>query len=133
MEGATSVGLVTMLYDRLTADLQRAIVAMRHADVETRCEEMKHALMILQQLEGSLDYENGGEAARNLATFYSFARAKVIESQIKSDPRVLERLIDHIVDLRRAWEQVDPARVKQESTPPVAAAAAGSSLLSCTV
>jgi flagellar protein FliS len=132
VEGATSVGLVTMLFDRLVADLQRAIAAMRKADVETRCEQMKHALMILQQLEGSLDHEHGGEAARNLATFYSFGRAKVIESQIKGDPRVLERLIDHVVDLRSAWEHVDPARAKVEESAP-RTAAAETSLLSCTV
>ena len=43
VEGASSVGMVTMLYDRLVADLQRAIVAIQQHDIETRCAQMKHA------------------------------------------------------------------------------------------
>jgi flagellar protein FliS len=136
VEGATSVGLVTMLYDRLVADLRRAIVAMRQADVEARCAQVKHALLVLQQLEGSLDHEQGGEAAINLAAFYSYGRAKVMESQIKGDPQLLERLILHFVDVRDAWRQVDPANTAPAEPAPKAAAAAagaGASLLSCTV
>ena len=82
VEGASSVGMVTMLYDRLVADLQRAIVAIQQHDIETRCAQMKHAFLIVQQLEGSLDHENGGEAARNLSALYSYARAKMLEAQI---------------------------------------------------
>jgi flagellar protein FliS len=134
VEGATSVGLVTMLYDRLIADLQRAIVAMTRADVETRCAQIKHALLVLQQLEGSLDHEQGGEAAINLAAFYSYGRAKVMESQMKGDPQLLERLILHFVDVRDAWKAVDPGRnLEPQPAPTAAAAAAGTSLLSCTV
>jgi flagellar protein FliS len=86
VDGASSVTLVIMLYDRLVADLQRAVEAMEHNEIEKRCSELKHALLILQQLEGSLDHENGGVAARNLANFYSYARAKVLEAQIKIGP-----------------------------------------------
>src|SRR5882724_8135192 len=108
VEGATSVGLVTMLYDRLVADLQRATVAIRQHDVETRCAQIKHAFLIVQQLEGSLDYEQGGESARTLANFYAYARAKIMEAQIKQDAKLLEKLIAHFVDVRGAWQQVDP-------------------------
>ncbi len=109
VEGATSVGLVTMLYDRLVADLQRATVAIRQHDVETRCAQIKHALLIVQQLEGSLDFENGGPAAKTLADFYSYARAKMMEAQIKGDATLLEKVMGHFVEVRGAWQQVDPA------------------------
>jgi flagellar protein FliS len=128
VEGASSVGLVTMLYDRLVADLQRAIAAIRQHDVETRCAQMKHAFLIVQQLEGSLDRENGGEAARNLAALYSYARAKMLEAQIKEHAPTLEKLISHFVDVRGAWQQVDPGVVKTAPQPEE-----GRLALSCTV
>jgi flagellar protein FliS len=129
VEGATSVGLVTMLYDRLAADLHRAAEAVRQHDVEARCAQIKHALLIVQQLEGSLDHEQGGPAARTLAEFYSYARAKMMEAQIKGDAHLLEKVAGHFAEVRSAWQQVDPG-----ISAPVAARAVGEeSVLSCTV
>jgi flagellar secretion chaperone FliS len=137
VEGATSVGLVIMLYDRLVNDLQRAIAAIRERDVETRCAQIKHALLILQQLEGSMDAEQGGEAARNLASFYSYARAKVMEAQITGKPELLEKLIGHFVEVRGAWQQVDPARPQKRGLPEerddCSSVNSSEALLSCTV
>jgi flagellar secretion chaperone FliS len=128
VEGASSVGMVTMLYDRLVADLQRAIVAIQQHDIETRCAQMKHAFLIVQQLEGSLDHENGGEAARNLSALYSYARAKMLEAQIKENTHTLEKLIGHFVEVRGAWQQVDPGVIKAAPQPEE-----GLLALSCTV
>jgi flagellar secretion chaperone FliS len=130
VEGATSVGLVTMLYDRLCADVLRAAEAVRQHDVEARCAQIKHALLIVQQLEGSLDHEQGGPAARTLAEFYSYARAKMMEAQIKGDAPLLEKVAGHFAEVRGAWQQAESG-----SNAPVAAraVAAGGSALSCTV
>jgi flagellar protein FliS len=137
IEGASSAALVIMLYDRLIADIQRAIAAMQQNDIEARCSELKHALLILQQLEGSLDHEHGGTAARNLAAFYSYARAKVLEAQIKMDPAMLRKLIAHFQDVKGAWQQADaPSEgLPASEAPPVRPRprAEGESLLSCTV
>jgi flagellar protein FliS len=135
VDGASSVTLVIMLYDRLVADVQRAIAAMANNDIEARCSELKHALLILQQLEGSLDYERGGDAASNLAAFYSYARAKVLEAQIKMDAPMLQKLVVHFQDVKSAWQQVEaPAPFAGQGGAPVfQRAREGESLLSCTV
>ncbi len=136
VEGTSSVGLVVMLFDRMIADVQRAARAMRDGDIETRCAETKHAMLILQQLEGSLDKERGGDAVRNLEAFYSYARAQLLEAQLKGQPAILEELIGHLVDVRGAWQQVDPARNATPSAPGHAHASderTESAVLSCTV
>jgi len=138
VEGATSVGLVIMLYDRLITDLQRAMAAIRERKVEERCAQIKHALLILQQLEGSMDAERGGDAARNLGAFYSYVRAKIMEAQIGGKPELLQKLIGHLVDVRGAWQKVDPARPQFNAGMPTEQdecfqpVACGESLLSCT-
>ncbi len=108
VENASAVGLVIILYDVLVRDLKRAIEAMQLHDIEKRSAELKHALLVLQQLEGSLDMESGAEAARNLSSFYSAVRAKVMEAQVKSSPEILDRQIELLLDVRTAWQQVDP-------------------------
>ncbi len=98
------------MYDMLVADLQRAIEAIHAGDVEKRSNEIKHAFLVLQQLEGSLEMEKGGEAAKNLSFFYSVMRSKLLEAHIKIDAPALQKWTEHILDVRSAWEQVDPGK-----------------------
>jgi flagellar protein FliS len=106
-QDATAVGLVIILYDLLVHDLEQAIAAFADRDVEKRAAEIKHSFLVLQQLEGSLDRENGAEAAKHLSGFYSALRSKILEAHIKASPEILKRQIELVLDVRQAWQQVD--------------------------
>jgi len=62
---------------------------------------------VLQQLEGSLDMENGAVAAKNLAAFYSDLRSKIFEAHLKANPEILKQQIQCVLEVRQAWQQVD--------------------------
>jgi flagellar biosynthetic protein FliS len=111
-QNATSAGLVIILYDLLVNDLEQAIAALADRDIERRTAEIKHSFLVLQQLEGSLDMENGGVAARNLAAFYSALRSKIFEAHLKASPEILKQQIEFVLDVRQAWHQVDAANTK---------------------
>jgi flagellar protein FliS len=114
--GANSVQLVCMLYDTVVRDLTRAIKAIETGDVEARTSEVKHALLVLQQLEAFLDMENGGDAAVNLSRFYTLARATIMTGQAKIDASLFQQQIALFLDVRSAWEQVSGTRpVNQEA------------------
>ena len=106
-QSATAAGLVIVLYDLLVHDLEQAIAAFAKADIEERTAEIKHSFLVLQQLEGSLDMENGGEAAKHLSAFYSVLRSKILEAQIKASPEILRQQIELVLEVRQAWQQVD--------------------------
>ena len=108
-QGAEPLELVSMLYDVLLDDLRRAIEALHACDVEKRTFEIQHALRILEQLQGSLDMENGGEPARNLDHLYSMVRAKLIEAHWKSSEELLRRQIELLQPVRDAWQQARDA------------------------
>jgi len=107
IEGASSVSLTIMLYDRMVSDMQRALSAMQSQDVETRCAQLKHALLILQQLEGSLDHGQGGVAAQNLQAFYAYVRARIMEAQFKLDPSLLAEVVQRIQEVKAAWQKIE--------------------------
>lgn len=115
--GASPVGLVVLLYERLISDLNRALAAMQNGDAETRVAKINHAFLVLGQLEGSLDSSRAPEAARKQALFYSVVRAKILEAHIKSGRKMLEEQIVLLNDVRSAWEQVDPARQAKAPLP----------------
>lgn len=106
-QNSTPVGLVIILYDLLINDLEQAITAIAEGNVERRGEEIKHAFLVLQQLEGSLDMEKGAEAAKHFSRFYSAVRSKVFEAHLKASAEILRRQIELVLDVRQAWQQVD--------------------------
>ncbi len=136
-QSSTPAGLVIILYDLLVHDLEQAIAAFKDGDVERRTEEIKHAFLVLQQLQGSLDEENGGETGKHLAAFYSTLRAKILEAQVKANPEILRQQIELVLDVRQAWQQVDKpnlgpayAASGQEMGKSMAAAAGGGEVTS---
>ncbi len=106
-QNATPTGLVIILYDLLIHDLEQAVAAIAERDIERRGEEIKHAFLVLQQLEGSLDMEKGGEAAKHLSRFYSVLRSKIFEAHLKASPEILKAQIELVLDVRQAWQQTD--------------------------
>jgi flagellar secretion chaperone FliS len=111
VQNTSSAGLVIILFDLLIADLERAIAAIAEGNIEKRSTELKHAFLLLQQLEDSLDRENGGQAAQTFSAFYSAARAKLLEAHIKVSPEMVRRQIDLLLQVRQAWQQVDEPNV----------------------
>jgi flagellar secretion chaperone FliS len=116
VQNASHIGLVIILYDMLIEDLHFAIAAIQQGDIEKRASELKHGFMVLQQLEGSLDMENGGDAARNLSRFYSVIRANLLEAHFKSSAPMLQRQIELLQDVRQAWEQANASDTAANST-----------------
>lgn len=104
---SSPVGLVVLLYEQLIEDLRRAADAMRVRDVQKRTQELDHALCIIGQLQGSLNQERGGEAARYLDRYYSFLRSRLLQAQFQVSPDILNEQIAVLLDLRQAWLQLE--------------------------
>jgi flagellar biosynthetic protein FliS len=113
IEGASPLGLVIALLDRLIADLQRAAAALRKDDIETRCRVFDHALLVLAQLESWLDMERASEPAKLIALFYAQIRATMMEAGVKKSASLLEGQIASIVHLRSSWQQLDTPSATQ--------------------
>jgi flagellar protein FliS len=106
-----------MLYDGAIAGLQRAITAIAAHDIEKKCAHLNRALAIIAQLEGTLDFERGGEVAQTLKQFYVHARARVLQANIQDSHDILAALVQQFLTIREAWEQVDHPAHAQPAPP----------------
>ena len=122
VQNASPAGLVVILFDLLIADLNGAIAAIECNAVEELADKVKHAFLVLQQLDGSLDMERGGQAAKHFSSFYSAIRCKVLEGQIKRSSDTLRRQIELLFEVRQAWQHVDQSNVGVKLEPQSAAA-----------
>ena len=70
--------------------------------------------MVLQQLQGTLDFERGGEAARQFEQFYNLMRAKLLEAQMRGSPELMQQQIRYMSEVRDCWTQAQ--RILQPKT-----------------
>ena len=104
---ANPIELVIMLYDVLARDLHGAIEAMEAGNIDLRTAKLKHGFLALQQLEGSLNMDEGGEMATNMSRYYSMLRAQMMKAQIEQDARVLSELVQLLFSVREAWVELN--------------------------
>lgn len=100
----SGIGLLIALYDTLAGDLRRAAEAERRNDIERRCREAKHALLVIAHLEHWLERGEDGELAQGLKVFYSSLRSRIIEAQAKRSVALLEQQMALVLKLREQWQ-----------------------------
>ena len=120
---ASPARLVVLLYEQVIQDLRDALVAIERQDIETRTREIDHALLVVGQLQATLNVEKGGEPARSLDHFYSVVRASLLEAQFKAAPEILRKQIANLLTVREAWLDVERATATAVAPAPPAASA----------
>jgi len=106
--------VVVMLYNEAIASLAAAIEAMKHNEIEERCNRLNVVTEIIGTLHMSLDMENGGEIADQLGSLYRYMLAQLIGINIHSDADKAAKMIDLLTPLRDAWEEVDQQMANNE-------------------
>jgi flagellar protein FliS len=116
---ADPVGLVVLLYDILLRDIREALAALAVSAIERRAAAVRHGMLVLQQLQSTLDMDRGGNVARNLESFYNFTRAKLLEGQIKASTAIFEEQIVFVSSIREAWLTVQAAERDVSKAPAI--------------
>jgi len=106
-ESASGLGLLISLFDTLAGDLRRAAEAQRQNDIERRCREANHALLVIGHLENWLSQGTGGALAHELIGFYAKLRHSLIQAQLRKSPEMMEELMAGVLQLREKWQQVE--------------------------
>ena len=106
IEGASPHRLVGVLFEELLKTLEAMAAACRRGDIPQRNLRQSSALSILHGLEGSLDFDQGGEVAQSLALVYREARRLVMEGGRGSDDGAVERARSMLAEIATAWEAI---------------------------
>ncbi len=103
IEGADPHALVAILFEELVKALDAMAAAARARDFSQRGSRQARALSILHGLEGSLDFEQGGEIAQSLSAIYREARRLVLEAGRSNDTAPLLRAREMLGEIAEAW------------------------------
>lgn len=99
---ASPAKLLTMLYDRLVVDLDRARHSMATGDRTASAAHLRHAGDIVLSLRGSLDVE-AWSGAPALAALYDFLVRELLLAQLHDDAARVTACRDLVLPLREAW------------------------------
>ena len=107
--------LVTLLFKALIGALTGAEVHHQHENKDQVREYVTKACRILAGLQGSLDYERGGDIAVNLGQLYGYSIRKLFAANVNLDtaPDNVAEVKGLLEPIAEAWENMDLSEPSQ--------------------
>ena len=98
-----------MLYEGVVRFLQQAKDASLEGKLDERYNKLSKSSEVIIALQGSLDFEQGGEPAQVLYEFYSQLYRKINDAHRAdaSDISHIESIIHELKEMRDVWDQID--------------------------
>jgi len=114
---ASPVELIILMYksviDHLRLTQQAIERGNESADHVSKCLDL-----IQKGLMAALDYEKGGEIAKNLGSLYDWAIREILTSRLKNNPETLTAVIEVFKNLESAWVEIHMIRVSEGTVKP---------------
>ena len=106
--------LILMLYSEAVRQLDQALSLLVMNDTGKkepgRIERIGKSVVktqeIISELMVSLDFEEGGEIAKNLFSLYTWFNRELLEANISQDSRRISTVRGLMEDLRSAWQEI---------------------------
>ena len=106
IETADPLQLIILCYDAAINDLGIAKEHHERNEMDEAYRKIRHAQDIITELLIGLDYERGGDIARNLNRLYNFVLRQLIGINSRRDPAVYGHLVKILSDLKEGWEEM---------------------------
>lgn len=97
--------LIVLLYEGAISFLTKARVCLGDGDVATAASLINRAQDIIDELNASLNLDQGGDIASNLRRLYLFMGDQLVRAKVKGDAEPLEEVIRMLSSLNEAWRE----------------------------
>jgi len=115
VESADPHTLVKMLIDGALERINIAKLNMSQDDIVHKGENISRAISIIDGLKVSLDMDNGGEIAQNLASLYDYMQRKLLEANAHNKSENLDEVLSLINEIKAGWQAI-PQDVRNNHT-----------------
>jgi flagellar protein FliS len=114
IQTASQGQLIVMLYDAAIKSLDRSLELLEKnssgkkdpGKIEQIGKSILKTQEIVTELMVSLDFEQGGDIAKNLFSLYTWFNQELLEANIKQDMRRLTIVRNMLNELRGAWHEI---------------------------
>ncbi len=98
--------LVIMCYEGAIENLKIGKERLLQQDYEGKSKAFIKVKDIINELLCSLDFEKGGQIAKNLESLYNYMLRRIMDGEIKKDTGAIEEVVGMLGELLSAWEEV---------------------------
>ncbi len=101
--------IIVMLYDEAIKQLDSAVelLEQKTKQLDKVNNAITKAQDIIAELMVSLDFEQGGEIARNLFRLYLYFNDELMEANMKKEVEPIRGVRRYLAELRTAWKQIE--------------------------
>lgn len=113
IETAGKLDLILICYEKTIEMLRQGKACLEEKEYEKKARKIQKAMDIIYQLQGCLNFEQGGQIARNLDSIYNYAVRRLLDGDVKKDPGAYDEVIGIFSELKEAWEGIAKEKGKE--------------------
>lgn len=98
--------LILMLYDGVIQNLNMAVAALEDRNLQTAHQKILKGQLIIEELMVTLNFDEGGDIAKDLYKLYEYFHWSLVQANIKKDPVQLIEIRQYLEELRGSWQQI---------------------------
>ena len=103
---ANNLELVILCYDKSIQFLMQAKDHLLKNEYELKSEKLVKVIDIIGELKCSLNFDHGGDLAKNLDAIYTYLTNRLVEGDLKRDSTVFDEAVNILEELREAWQGI---------------------------
>jgi len=112
VDGTGPLGLILLTYDALYKSLGKARLGVESNNIVLEGEQTGRALEALIELSTSLNMEEGGEVAGNLARLYIYMNERLVSEMCSGSVMAIDEVMALSQTLRDAWKGLEERQHK---------------------
>jgi flagellar protein FliS len=97
--------LIVLLYEGAISFLTKAQACLQEGDIPGASNFINRAQDIIDELNASLNMEQGGDIASNLRRLYLFMGDQLVKAKIKADVEPIKDVVRMLTTLNEAWRE----------------------------
>jgi flagellar protein FliS len=98
--------VIVLLYEGALKFLAQAKVKMAEGDPEAKGILLSKAIDIISELDASLNMQKGGELGENLHKLYFYCNTRLLQANLKLDPKLIDEVATILSSLKSAFEEI---------------------------
>jgi len=106
VESSSKEELVILCYEKAVQFLGQARQNLADREFEKKGIALNKALGIINELQSSLNFENGGQIAVNLDRIYGHVSKRLLTADYTMDLTIFDETIRILSDLKEAWDHI---------------------------
>lgn len=108
VDGADPHALVLMLMDGALERLAGARGCMERGEIARKVQLINSCTTLVAELRGSLNLQDGGNLAHNLADLYDYMLRQLTRANAENRVEILAEVTSLLVEIRGAWSAIAP-------------------------